>query len=78
MNFVALDFETANNNRHSVCEVGLSFVENGEIINTRSWLVRPKDNYYLPFNVSIHGITPEDTLKELEFDVVWEEIRPLI
>lgn len=29
--FTALDFETATSQRASVCEVGLAFVENGEI-----------------------------------------------
>jgi DNA polymerase-3 subunit epsilon len=78
MNFVALDFETANTNRHSVCEIGLAFVENNSIVDTRSWLVKPKDNYFLDFNISIHGITPEDTRDKPEFDAIWKEIHPLI
>ncbi|MDR1896943.1 MAG: 3'-5' exoribonuclease [Prevotellaceae bacterium] len=76
--FVALDFETANEARSSVCEIGLSFVENGEIVNTRSWLVKPEDNHYSSYNISIHGIAPKDTLDKPEFDVVWKEIFPLI
>ena len=78
MNFVALDFETANANRDSVCEVGLSFVENDRIVDTRSWLVKPEDNYYLDFNISIHGITPEDTFDKPEFSEIWKEVFPLI
>jgi len=78
MNFIALDFETANAERSSVCEIGLSFVENGEIVNTRSWLIKPQGNQYDYFNILIHGITPEDTENSPEFDEVWKEILPLI
>ena len=78
INFIALDFETANVERSSVCEIGLSFVENGKIVDTRSWLVKPKDNLYDDFNIWIHGITPEDTENSPEFDVIWKEIFPLI
>ena len=31
--FVALDFETANQYRSSVCSIGLVFVENNEIVD---------------------------------------------
>jgi DNA polymerase-3 subunit epsilon len=78
INFVAIDFETANESRSSVCQVGLSFVEKGEIVDNRSWLVRPKDNRYLSFNIMIHGIKPEDTADKPEFDVIWKELYPLI
>jgi DNA polymerase-3 subunit epsilon len=78
MDFVALDFETANEQRSSVCEIGLSFVEKDLVVETRSWLVRPAGNQYSAYNVSIHGITPEDTLDKPEFDEIWEELRFLI
>jgi DNA polymerase-3 subunit epsilon len=78
INFVAIDFETANESRASVCQVGLSFVENGKIVDTRSWLVRPKDNRYVDFNITIHGIGPGDTVDKPEFDVIWKELYPLI
>ena len=32
MNFVAIDFETANFKRQSVCSVGLAIVENFEVV----------------------------------------------
>lgn len=39
LTFIALDFETATSQRASVCEVGLAFVENGEIgISTKDYL----------------------------------------
>jgi DNA polymerase-3 subunit epsilon len=78
MNFVALDFETATDERSSICEAGLTFVENGKITRTLSWLVKPKDNEYDFFNIMIHGIKPEDTADKPAFDKLWKEIRPLL
>jgi DNA polymerase-3 subunit epsilon len=78
INFVAIDFETANMERSSVCEIGISIVEDGKIVDTKSWLVKPKDNEYDDFNIWIHGITPKDTKDALEFDVLWNEIYPLV
>lgn len=78
LDFVSLDFETANYNRSSVCEIGLSFVENGEIVDMYSSLIRPKDNLYDDFNIRIHGITPEDTEYSPEFDSIWKDILPMI
>ena len=72
--FVAIDFETATASRDSGCAVGLAVVENRKITTTRSWLIRPPDNTYDPFNISIHGITPEDTRGEPSFDRVWPEV----
>ena len=59
--FIAIDFETATSKRASICEVGICVVRNGEIVETRSWLVRPEDNYYQYWNIKVHGIRPQDT-----------------
>lgn len=76
-NFIAIDFETATAKRSSVCEIGICVVRGGEVAETRSWLVRPEDNFYHYFNIKIHGITPEDTRDAPQFDEVWEEIERL-
>ena len=77
LNFIAIDFETATGKRASICEVGICVVRNGEIIETRSWLVRPEDNLYSYWNMKCHGITPEDTENSPSFPEVWEEIERL-
>ena len=45
-NFAAIDFETANNNRSSVCLVGIVIVRNGEIVDSFYSLIQPEPNYY--------------------------------
>lgn len=76
-NFLAIDFETAAAHRASICEVGICVVRQGRIEETRSWLVRPVDNYYHWRNIQIHGIRPEDTEDAPDFVQVWEEIERL-
>ena len=46
-NFAAIDFETANNERTSICSVGVVIVRNGEIADRFYSLVHPEPDYYL-------------------------------
>lgn len=76
--FIAIDVETAQGKRWSICQIGLVIVENGEIKETVSKLVQPPNNEYSPFNIRIHKITPEETLNSPYFNEVWESIFPII
>lgn len=75
MNFVALDFETANHQRDSVCEIGIAIVSDGRVSEQRSWLVRPYDNWFNRMNTQIHGIDAEKVANEPEFDELWPQIQ---
>ncbi len=46
--FAAIDFETANQHRSSVCSVGVVVVRNGKVTVTdkRYWLIKPTPNFY--------------------------------
>lgn len=61
LNFTAIDFETANSQRGSVCAVGIVQVRNGEITKAYEWHVKPPigADSFDPRNVAIHGITSE-------------------
>lgn len=78
MDFVALDFETANEKRHSPCSLGICIVENNEVVLERYWLIRPYELRFAPMNIWIHGFREGDVVNEAEFDVLWEEICPLL
>ena len=75
MNFIAIDFETANHRRESVCEMGIAIVIDGVINESRSWLVRPKHNWFHAMNTRIHGIDAPRVANAPEFDRVWEEAK---
>lgn len=72
--FIAIDVETANSARRSICQIGLVFFENGEI--TRSYVSLVKQKTFNPTNISIHGITPEMVKSAPDWSKVWGEIRP--
>lgn len=73
-NFVALDFETANHNRSSVCSIGMVVVENGIIIDTYYSLIKPFPNYYNSLNTSVHQLTYLDTFDAKPFHELWDDI----
>lgn len=77
-NFTAIDFETAQGFRHTICQVGLVRVENGVVTNEVNLLVQPPDNYYWPRFTDIHGITPMMTKNAATFNQVWHQIEPFI
>ena len=60
--FVAIDFETANGRRCSVCSVGLIIVRDGEIVDRFYSLIKPTPNYYSYWTTEIHGLTHDDTM----------------
>ncbi|MEO7082308.1 MAG: exonuclease domain-containing protein [Flavobacteriales bacterium] len=78
MDFITLDFETADRATTSPCELGITFVTNGQLGETKSWLIRPEPNTFDYFNILLHGIRPETVANEPVFDVIWEEVRPLL
>ncbi|MBQ7421822.1 MAG: 3'-5' exonuclease [Prevotella sp.] len=76
--FAAIDFETANGCRTSVCSVGLVVVEGGEVAERCHRLIRPVPNFYAYRNTLVHGLTFEDTKDAPLFPDVWAEIAPKI
>lgn len=74
MNFIALDFETAHANYP--CEIGLSRVENGIILESKSWLIKPGCFPYMnPWNQKVHGISSADVATAKTFEELWVELK---
>ncbi len=59
--FAAIDFETANGQRSSVCSVGIVIVRGGKIVDKFYSLIRPTPNYYTFWTTKVHGLTRCDT-----------------
>ncbi len=76
--FAAIDFETANQCRSSVCSVGVVVVRDGKVSNSYYSLIRPVPDYYSYWNTRVHGLTLEDTESALGFPEVWAEVDKLI
>lgn len=74
-NFIAVDVETANEARHSICQIGLAAYGGSNRKWTWSSLVNPEE----PFeegNVRIHGIRSEDVRSAPKFPSILETIAP--
>jgi len=61
LNFIAIDFETANNKRNSACSVGYAIVKSGQIVDTGYSLLSPQTGS--DFSLTwVHGINYIDTI----------------
>lgn len=76
MDFIAIDFETANEKRHSPCSLGITIIKNSQIVEEKYWLIRPNELRFKPINIWVHGIREHDVINEKEFDELWIEILP--
>lgn len=74
--YTVIDFETANMYPDSVCQMGIAVVEDGGIIEKKTFFIRPPYNDFR--NAEIHGITLEDVVNEKTFAELWCEIKPYI
>ena len=76
--FAAIDFETANFERSSVCSVGVVTVRGGEIADKFYSLIKPEPEYYTYRCSQVHGLCATDTENAPTFPDVWKQIEPLI
>ena len=82
IDFVAVDFETANSFRGSPCSIGLVVVRDGKIVEEHGILMRPPfatgPDDFDEFNVHLHGIDWQKVKNEPEFAKVWNKLLPVI
>ena len=76
--FVAIDFETANQHPCSVCSVGIVIVRDGKVVDSYYSLIHPEPEYFSYFCQRVHGITAMDTDDAPIFPVVWKEVEKRI
>lgn len=78
MDFTAIDFETANAEKHSACQLAVVKVRGGEIVDRQCWMIRPRPFYFSHFNIQVHGIEPAAVEQEPEFGECWSRIAPYL
>ena len=75
MNFTAIDFETAH--ADFPCEIGLTKVMDGQIMESKSWLIKPACFPYMnPWNQRVHGISSAKVSNVHTFEELWAELKP--
>lgn len=78
LNFTAIDFETANNERSSACALGIVKVVDGQIHDARQWFIRPEPLEVGFYQFRVHGISLKALENQPTFPELWSEIRPLL
>lgn len=74
MIFVAIDVETANVDRASICQIGIAVFQDQEIIDTWTSLINPQDRFD-HISSRVHGITKSDVKEAPTFPQVQKELR---
>ncbi len=76
--FVAIDFETANYDGNSTCEVGLVKAVGEGIVSEHSFLIRPPSREFVPRFTELHGIAWKDVRHAPTFHDLWPDIYRII
>lgn len=74
LTFNSIDVETANADRASICQIGIVHVREGKVLDQWQTLINPKQ-WFDPWNVSIHGVSEQDTKNSPTLPEVREELR---
>lgn len=75
--FVALDVETANRNRYSICSIGMVKFKDGEILDSYYKLINPDESFAME-NIRIHGIQEHEVIVAPRFYNLSYEIEQFI
>lgn len=71
--FIAIDFETANQQYDSACSIGIAAVSDLKIVDTYYSLIQPIGDF-LESNTAVHGITRDDVKDAPLFFEIWPDI----
>ncbi|MET3664502.1 3'-5' exonuclease [Caulobacter sp. 1776] len=78
MTVIAIDFETANEQRASPCSIGLAWIEDGQVARVEHHYIRPPGMRFASFNMAFHGIRPEHVEDAEDWPDVLERLRPAL
>ena len=74
LTFNAIDVETANADRASICQIGIVHVRDGKIADQWQTLIDPED-WFDSLNVSIHGIDEDEVAGSPTLPEIRGELR---
>ncbi len=77
MDFAAIDFETANADFSSICQIGIASFHHGALTSCWQSLVNPEDEFSA-INVFIHGITEETVRDAPTFPQVFSCLQSML
>ena len=73
LDYIAIDFETANQYRNSACSVGLVHFIDGKEVDSCYSLIHPAKMYFIPeWTETIHHISYNDVRNKPYFPEIWD------
>ena len=75
--FVVFDVETPNRLNDRISAIGITVVEDGEIVDENCYLVDP-ETWFDSFNIRLTGIDEDAVRGEMNFPQLWEQIEPVM
>jgi DNA polymerase-3 subunit epsilon len=75
MRFLAIDFETANEDRSSARAIGLVLTDGSHVLDQHYALIKHAE---APKPTQVHGIELDDPADKKDFAALWPEIAPLM
>lgn len=75
--FIVFDVETPNYQNNRMSAIGITVIENGEIVDDYYSLVNP-ETYFDYFNVKLTGIDERVVANAPNFPKLWAQIEPLM
>ena len=80
LDYIAIDFETANQYRNSACSVGLVRFIDGKEVDSCYSLIHPAKMYFIPeWTRDIHHISYNDVRNKPYFPEIWDTmVMPFI
>jgi len=75
--FVALDVETSCGDVASICQIGLACVDAQGGIAPFTTYIDPEQRFD-PFNIKLHGISPDTVANAPTFPEIWENLLPFL
>ena len=75
MKLVAIDFETANSKSNSACSLGITIFDEGELVDSYAFFIKPPRESRYFTNTFIHHITLEDVNDKPEFDEYYDDLK---
>ena len=74
LDFVAIDFETANKFPNSAISLAAVTIENDRLTRKAYSLIKPPFMNFDPECIEIHKIQPDQVLNKMTFDALWPNI----
>lgn len=77
VDYFVVDVETANQSRHSICQIGIASFTGGKMVDGWESLINPLDMFD-PFNVDLHGIGPRTVARAPSWSQVFPKVLSML